>query len=84
MFMMLPRIDEIADIVQDGRELQPFAFPLPKSMQRFRLIEQADSQLRHMQRRDLRGMAAASQGGRSACGHPGYRVRPECLPDAVG
>ena len=33
MFMMLPGIDHIADVVQNRRELQPFAFPLPKSMQ---------------------------------------------------
>ena len=61
VFMMLPGIDEIADVVEDGREFQPFPFPLPESMQRFRLIEQADSQPSHMKRVHLRGMTAASQ-----------------------
>ena len=41
MFVMLPRIDMVPDIVQDRRELQPLALSLPKSMQRFCLIKQA-------------------------------------------
>ena len=49
MLVMLSRIDEIADIVQNGRVLQPSALLLSQVMFFLGLIEQTQCQVGHMQ-----------------------------------